>query len=726
MSRISKWIIMCCLIAFGSLPSVVFSKSHSTCHKKGHTHHSKSPTIAKGILSHKELYFTDANGKVVILHGMNFMNKNPPFYPVAFDEPNPNGQGTIGESWAKLFADNGFNVVRLGIMWQGVEPSAGNYDDSYIRKIRDISRIFGKFGVFVILDFHQDGWTFGPIPGLEPNPNFFGAGFPIWSANFYLNGVPQQNLNGENFNNPALNAIWNNFWNNVPAFTDNSQTTRDTIGVQDRFINMHVHVAKFFKNEKNLLYYGSVNQPLPDIQTFESLEEPTLVDLLLNTDFGAKAGHWPPSILLQNNFFPFTAPPFNSDFFLTFFYNFHEKLDAAILKVDPVHMIGREITFYELLGKIPVVPKPTESNIVLARSGYGIESAPHPQNELVFDLSPAIAQRNNMGFFVQEWGALLEGDNTVNAYPPVVKYFDQQQLSWCYWDFAQFASTFPVQSQTFNDVTSVAGWYVEADNSPLGQLATISWNSEKGNPPGSMQLTIPAVAESQQTFKTTFQAGDLSTAPRTISVDIIVDPSSGTPAGSYEGFILLFTFNGSSEFVTQLQGTISIGLNHFEGPLVAPVDNVTSMGILVVNFAGGPAKLYVDNVNISGPAFQLPVVQDVIYGTNVPATGKNVNTAVLNAITEPYPRVIAGTPISYGYDPLTQLFTFEYSTRRVIECGKYPDGSLTEIAVPARNYPNGYHVRVKGGRVVSKKNSSVLLIRSENNADEIKVVITPR
>lgn len=528
------------------------------------------PTIAKAPISHNKAYFIDKHGKVVILHGMNIMQKVAPYYFPSFYESNPSGPGTIGESWVNFFAENGFNVARVGISWAGVEPSAGNYDDNYIRKIRDMVRAFGKVGVFCLLDFHQDGWCGkdGNPPGMAPNPTFGGNTFPVWAANYYLNGVPQPNnfdpFPFNTFSSPALLTVWDNFWHNVPAFTDDSQTVLDTVGVQDRFIAMHVHVAKFFKHEENLLYYSSVNEPTPDIQTWQSTGEPAFLDWVLNTDFGANAGHWPDSILYQNNFYPFMPPPNNSEFFLTLFYDFHERLNAAIHAVDHKHMIANVRTFYEVLGgKIPLVPQPTDHNIVLERNAYGTQSSPMPESALVFGLSSAIAERNNMGFFASEWGSTLEGDGTPASFPPVVRYFDEQQISWCYWAFAQ-------------------------------------------------------------------------------------------------GF--------------------------------SPEQTADS----------------------------------VLINTDLPAVPSNIRSDIVETFIEPYPQVIAGTPISFAYDPATKLFEFVYSTQRVIGCSRFKECRLTEIAVPPFNYPNGYKVHVTGGKVVSKKNAAKLLIKADKCAHTVTVVVEPK
>ena len=40
-------------------------------------------------------------------------------------------------------------------------------------------------------------------------------------------------------------------------------------------------------------------------------------------------------------------------------------------------------------------------------------------------------------------------------------------------------------------------------------------------------------------------------------------------------------------------------------------------------------------------------------------------------------------------------------------------------------YPNGYHVSVKGGQVVSAPNAPVLAVVADAGADSVDVVVTP-
>lgn len=72
----------------------------------------------------------------------------------------------------------------------------------------------------------------------------------------------------------------------------------------------------------------------------------------------------------------------------------------------------------------------------------------------------------------------------------------------------------------------------------------------------------------------------------------------------------------------------------------------------------------------------------------------NVRADQLRAITRPYPRAIAGTPLGWGFDPVTSVFHLEYSTRRVDGAGSAA-GTPTEIVLAQ---PHSQRVHRSGRR----------------------------
>src|SRR5581483_9105165 len=67
-------------------------------------------------LGHAGRWITDATGRVIIPRGVNMVVKFPPYTP-AF--------AGFGEKDAALLAREGFNAVRVGVIYSAVEPVPG-------------------------------------------------------------------------------------------------------------------------------------------------------------------------------------------------------------------------------------------------------------------------------------------------------------------------------------------------------------------------------------------------------------------------------------------------------------------------------------------------------------------------------------------------------------------------------------------------------------------------
>jgi endoglycosylceramidase len=112
-------------------------------------------------------------------------------------------------------------------------------------------------------------------------------------------------------------------------------------------------------------------------------------------------------------------------------------------------------------------------------------------------------------------------------------------------------------------------------------------------------------------------------------------------------------------------------------------------------------------------------------GTLEPPTASDINWAMLTTLARPYPQLVAGTPISWSFDPAAKVFHLVYSPDRADGHGAFAAGSETDVAVPALQYPHGYVVSVTGGTVDSQPNAPVLRILSARSDGRITVVVTP-
>jgi endoglycosylceramidase len=187
-------------------------------------------------LGHSGRWITDAKGRVAILHGVNMVAKRPPY--------TPSSQG-FDEDDAAFLQRNGFDAVRLGLIYAGVEPAPGSYDDSYLNQIAATEAELARHGVFSQLDFHQDLY----------NERFQGEGWPDWAVQD--DGLPNPMLGFPNnyFGNPALIRAFDHFWANDPG--------PGGVGLQDRYAAAWAHVAARFASARHTLGFDLLNEPWP-------------------------------------------------------------------------------------------------------------------------------------------------------------------------------------------------------------------------------------------------------------------------------------------------------------------------------------------------------------------------------------------------------------------------------------------------------------------------------
>ncbi|XP_074652974.1 endoglycoceramidase-like [Tubulanus polymorphus] len=106
-------------------------------------------------------FFVDDRNRVLILHGLNSVVKEFPWY----------SKDLLNDTVLDYFQQWGFNVIRLGTMWSGVEPQKNAYNETYLDVLDTIVRKLSARGIYAFLDMHQDVMSrrFGTYDG-----------FPSW------------------------------------------------------------------------------------------------------------------------------------------------------------------------------------------------------------------------------------------------------------------------------------------------------------------------------------------------------------------------------------------------------------------------------------------------------------------------------------------------------------------------------------------------------------------
>ena len=119
----------------------------------------------------------DKQGRERFFHGTNVVYKTDPFIPVIdhFD-----AKESFSVEDADLIASMGFNTIRLGVLWAGLEPVKGEFNMTYLDMVEEIVIMAGERGIYSLLDMHQDAF----------NAKFCGNGVPDWAAKPVADNFP--------------------------------------------------------------------------------------------------------------------------------------------------------------------------------------------------------------------------------------------------------------------------------------------------------------------------------------------------------------------------------------------------------------------------------------------------------------------------------------------------------------------------------------------------------
>lgn len=101
---------------------------------------------------------------------MNAVYKLPPFIPT---QNGFNSDTSLSVEDMANLRSWGFNMVRLGMMWSATTPSGpGQFNTSYLTNVRGLVESMGEFGIYTLLDGHQDLFS----------RKFCGEGVPDWAV----------------------------------------------------------------------------------------------------------------------------------------------------------------------------------------------------------------------------------------------------------------------------------------------------------------------------------------------------------------------------------------------------------------------------------------------------------------------------------------------------------------------------------------------------------------
>ncbi|MEF7439391.1 cellulase family glycosylhydrolase [Paenibacillus lautus] len=378
--------------------------------------------------------FFNEDGAQVILNGINLVCKDK-------------AKGYVEPCDASLFAwfrDQGFNVVRLGLIWDGVEPEPGVYDDAYLNRIKQQVVWAEQHDLYVFLDMHQDLYSL-----------LYGDGAPAWATlSDDLPHVTGHIWSDAYLESPAVNRALDHFWRNTPA--------SDGIGLQDHYAAMWKHAAQSMADCPNIIGYDMMNEPYPGTSGQE----------VLGTIIGAYAGHVmgiadPNMEQLAGLWFDEekrlevlagmaemdtyrilvdSAREVSQIFEREVLAPFFNKTAAAIRSVSPDGFLMLETSYFSNMGiesGLQLVQDPAGQTLhhqVFAPHGYDLvvdtehyDIYNQDRVQLIFATHRKVQERLNVPVLVGEWGAFSQHPATYQLSRQIIAILERYLWSNTYW-----------------------------------------------------------------------------------------------------------------------------------------------------------------------------------------------------------------------------------------------------------------------------------------------------
>ncbi|MFI5449905.1 MAG: glycoside hydrolase family 5 protein [Candidatus Bathyarchaeia archaeon] len=185
------------------------------------------------LLSVNGTQIVDRDGNIVVLRGVNLSGYeySPP-------------EWIHNESDFKTIASWGFNVIRLPISWENIEPRPGHYNEDYLRLIDQDIAWAKAYGIYVVLDMHEICWS----SQFASCNKGYSSGIPRWAVAIYQDSVP------------GIQLMLHDFYLGLgPNGTAPSPTNPS---IEARFYAVWKYVAARYFNETNIAAYDVLNEPI--------------------------------------------------------------------------------------------------------------------------------------------------------------------------------------------------------------------------------------------------------------------------------------------------------------------------------------------------------------------------------------------------------------------------------------------------------------------------------
>lgn len=379
--------------------------------------------------------FVDDKGRERIFQGMNLVNKSRTAPDWTEDD-------------IRTLAEDGVNLLRLGCVWEGIEPEPGVYNTEYLDSVRTALDWCEKYGVYAFFDLHQDLYSsFGK--------QYAGDGAPVWTAYKPEKVKPTKVIWAEGyFFSSSVQRSFDNFWENRPCMGR---------GIQDWFNDMLAFTVRSLCDKPALMGWDVFNEPYPGTpggRVFRRLvarvaslvlksprvDRKKAMQDLRNGDIMGVLGVMDDHVLYRQ--MVEAGKQEILEFDRKRYYPFLKRAAETIRSVTDRGVILMENCYYSNLG-IPCSTPPItydngerEKKLAFAPHGYDItvdspltNKASPARVDFIFNEHRRTQERLNVPVVVGEWGGMVPGSTEYPALEHLLDFYDGYLWSQTYWHF---------------------------------------------------------------------------------------------------------------------------------------------------------------------------------------------------------------------------------------------------------------------------------------------------
>lgn len=440
---------------------------------------------ATGFISVRDARFMDAQGRQILLHGLCVINKRKA----------ENYQSWHGPADFAALRDWGMNCIRLGILWDGLEPQPGVFDDGYLRAVDRRIAWAKAAGIHVFLDMHQDLYSYK-----------YSDGAPEWATlTDDQRHVPGGDVWSDAYvSSPAIQRAFDNFWANKPC--------ADGVGVQEHFARAWRHVARRYANEPTVIGFDLFNEPnigsgnlaaqvamgtalaqaLPKVPGQPAQTAEDIARLWMDRDGRSQLMHVLTNLTIYRQVVD-AAGPVYMEFERAKLMPMFQRVRNAIREVNTNHLIFLETSMsanmgipsgVELIRSQAGQPDPLQA---YAPHGYDIvvdtPDLAHASNdrlEFIFQRHSEKARQLGLPLLIGEWGAF---GNAGAAILPTARHtaalFERLLCSDTYWDYRrnlQREAYFTTLQRPIPQ--SISGMLLSYHSDPQARTFTCVWHED--------------------------------------------------------------------------------------------------------------------------------------------------------------------------------------------------------------------------------------------------------